>query len=330
MYKFSYFLLTFILFIKPGTDAALHSDERNNVSKVMQEERFSLLSYNLWGLPISLEGHDQERRFDLIPDKIVELSADIVCLQECFDKNLRVKLKQGLFPHYNSMARFGCWRRAMGVLNMDCQGGLMTLSKFPIIEEQFIPFIHHKGTNMIEKIGAKGLLVTVIDLGRDTINVINTHMYSGNTEHSEEHRILQAQQIGEILDTMLLRLPYATMLAGDFNMAHPDIHNYNEEIVPSPSYHILVDDLCFEDSTPSIDESDFTMSHEYNPYSSDHDGGHQKLDYCMMSCASGTPLSFVKSDVVLTEDSALSDHMGLLSQIAVHREERFDATYAFD
>lgn len=323
MYKLISIVFTFsVLFNAKSTESPIIAMSSNHQKVLDQDGQFSLLNYNLWGLPIELEGHDQKHRFKNLPESIREMGADIICMQECFDHKLRHQLSKNLLPYYNCVADIKSNRRLLGLLNMDKNGGLLTISKFPIIAEQFIPFHKIEGRNIIEKIGAKGFLVTTINLGIDTINVINTHMYSGNSEHSEAHRVAQVKQLGETLDTLLQRLPYGTILTGDLNIAHPMIHKYNDDIVPSPSYHYLTNDLCLEDSTPDIDEEDFTMTPLFNKYSSGHDGGHQKLDYCMLSCVAGTPMSFASSEVVFKGDDALSDHMGLWSEIVVHSKER--------
>lgn len=321
MYKFSLFLLLFTFL--ESTDNNLNNVP--TINKIATENTFTendnaikLLTLNTWGLPINLAGHDQKNRFTNMSSSINKMGADIICLQECFAKDLRNNLIQELVPLYNTHTNLNCNRSWMKLFDMDCNGGLLTLSSYPIIDEIFVPFEKRKKVGLIEKIGAKGFLLTTIDLGTDTLNIINTHMYSGNNDHAEQHRLSQIQQIENYLSQYLIRHPYNTMITGDFNIAHPDVALVNDYIKESITYDYMINELCLADSKPNLTTNDYTMDPNANPYSSDKDGGQQKLDYCMLlNCDQSSNIKFINSDVVLKNESAISDHMGLLTEISI-------------
>ena len=318
MYKLLFLLLFSLTIIKKKYTNDISPNEirqTQNKNSLFKNE-LSILSLNTWGLPIKLAGHDQESRFHRMPTAITHTSADIVCLQECFSKSLRDKLKENLTPYYENVTDIDCERTWKGLLNMDCYGGLVTMSSYPIIQEEFVPFTDGNHMGIIEKIGAKGFLITTIDLAVDTINIVNTHLYSGNNSKAEKSRLLQVLQIESHLKGYLKKHPHNTIIVGDLNIAHPDIAMINDHIELSPTYTYLESNMCLLDSKKELSDRDFTMDPNQNPYSSHKDGGRQKLDYCMiLDCNPFKSISFIESNVVLSGDNAVSDHMGLLSRV---------------
>jgi endonuclease/exonuclease/phosphatase family metal-dependent hydrolase len=308
-------LSTVYFFSQQGNSKQMPSLEWSDPIPASSGDDFTLLSFNTWGLPVRLAGHDQNFRFKQMPNYLLKSNADVLCLQECFSSRLRYELED-LSSTFNTRHDFSCKRQVMGFLEMDCNGGLITLSKYPIIEESFIPFHKEKGRNWIEKIGAKGFLITTIVKGRDTLNIVNTHLYSGNNDEAERMRLKQAMQLNTILDTFLISHPFTTVLAGDLNITHPDVVETNDRVKPSVTYEYLQSNVCFQDSKPEIDSLDYTIDPQNNMYSSKKDGGQQKLDYCMLlNTGLQQRFTFDASTVIFKEDNSISDHMGLLTTL---------------
>jgi len=111
----------------------------SNAEKNETGEFIKLISFNAWALPIWLPGHDHSMRYREIPQKLVDTTADILCIQEAFAESFRRELLATTSDCYNTFSDFRCNRSILGLINMDCYGGLMTLSKFPIIDEEFFP-----------------------------------------------------------------------------------------------------------------------------------------------------------------------------------------------
>lgn len=275
-----------------------------------------LLSLNTWGLPVRLAGHDQKRRFENIPQVLAKAPAEIICLQECFSNRLRKDLQQNLRANYQTLSDYQCNRKILGLVKTDCYGGLMTFSKYPIVQETFFPFPRNGEMTMIEKWGTKGFLVSLLDLGDKKINIINTHLYAGNHPKAEAQRLLQIQYMNAVLDTLLVQQPYPSLLVGDLNITHPQVLEHNTKVSKSIVYDFIVNQMDFIDPTMQLDENDFTIDPLRNKYSGEKDG-RQKLDYCLARKApfSDSEIRIANSSTMFAGENAISDHLGLLSTL---------------
>lgn len=275
-----------------------------NDSLISQEKISSgmlkILSYNTWGLPIALSGHDHDRRFDLLPGSISETKSDIIALQETFNNNLRHKLLSILPRNYYTYSDYRCSRNIIPFVDMDCHGGLMTLSAFPIQKEEFFVYPINKSYSIIEKIGQKGFLVSQIKHGKQDLLVVNTHLYAGNDKNSEEIRVQQIKYLHTILSGFELYKIGRVIFLGDFNIQHPDV-------ACSKVYDYIVGTMGFIDSKPNIDDKDYTIDKETNKYVSSKEPG-SKLDYIFMKTNSVKPITVLTQSRTMTSDQTLSDH----------------------
>jgi hypothetical protein len=67
------------------------------ISEKIESGALTLISYNTWGLPISLSGHDQERRFADVSENLLKEEPDILMLQETFHTSIRENI---IICHY--------------------------------------------------------------------------------------------------------------------------------------------------------------------------------------------------------------------------------------
>ncbi len=217
-----------------------------------------MLSLNTWGLPIAFSGHDQTERFSKIPEMINSENADIICLQECFSSKLRKVISEELLSTYcHKYSNEN--RRVYGIIKMDNQGGLITLSRYPIIQEWFFPFTLNRDYNMIERLGKKGVLISHVDIDGHPILVVNTHLYSGNNVKAEKMRMKQIRFIHDKLREIQKLHPYNVVMAGDLNITHPLVLNINPKVSKSITYDYIINGIGFEDPIKELRQDLFTI-----------------------------------------------------------------------
>jgi len=263
----------------------------------------SVLSYNTWGLPIELKGHDHEKRFTTMADSILALHPDIIGLQETFHPKLRAQLLNTLPRTYFTYSDYHCNKEIVPFIEKDCYGGLMTLSVYPIIWEQFHPFPIADETSIIEKIGSKGFLLSRIKYGDRIIQVVNTHLYAGDHKKAERMRLLQMKFMQQTIQSINDYNQYETILLGDFNVHPPDV-------ACSEVYDFIVDGMGYVDTKSNISQSDFTSDHTANKYVSSKDK-RTKLDYIFYKpVGEKKNIKIVSQNRALASTQPLSDHFG--------------------
>jgi len=272
-------------------------------------EEFKVLSWNTWGLPVALPGHDHERRFPLIADSLHAYAADIVCLQETFHPDLRNQLIEKLGKEYFGYQDYRCSTAIIPFVNKDCYGGLMTLSRYPIISEYFFKYPVTEATSVIERIGAKGFLFSVIQAGPLTLHVINTHLYAGYDAFAEARRMEQII----FMDSLLRTLPeyglHPTLLAGDLNAQHPDM-------ACSQVYDYVASCMEFTDTKRHISRMDLTSDAGVNAYISKKEIP-SKLDYVFYKPAANGAVTVKHTGRCFDRGRPVSDHFGWHAMLAV-------------
>lgn len=275
--------------------------------EILQKEKICsglihVISYNTWGLPVSLKGHNQQQRFEDMASPLLESNPDILALQETFHPELRKKILTRLTNQYYIFSDYHCQRAVLPFVIMDCFGGLMTLSKHPIIEERFYKYPISDESNIIEKIGGKGFLISRVLFGKQIINVINTHLYSGDHIKAEKTRMAQMEFMKEILDMDTSFHQNPSILLGDFNIHHPDV-------AASEVYTFIVQNMGFSDSKPHITAADFTIDQSCNVYVGKKEK-RTKLDYIFLRMPGKSSFDILDQRRLFTSNTTLSDHFG--------------------
>ncbi len=174
-----------------------------------------IITFNIWDLHVGVV-KDRQWRFGKLIQKIIDLDADIVCLQESWDVEHQYELRKQLTPKYYTTIGDGkiktrniLWKK------FDTAGGLIILSKFPIEDCEFIPLSRWPNTSLTEFFAKKGFLFATINTPTRSIKIINTHLQAIN---SKSDPIIQKRQ----LKGMLSRLGPAEestpfIIIGDFN-----------------------------------------------------------------------------------------------------------------
>jgi len=100
------------------------------------------------------------------------------------------------------------------LLPMDGAGGLMTLSRWPILGTRYRPARRFHRMKPDERIGRKGSLWTLVATPEGEVLVGNVHLYAGNTPLDAHVRSIQTR---DLLGHGESRPAIPTVLAGDWN-----------------------------------------------------------------------------------------------------------------
>jgi endonuclease/exonuclease/phosphatase family metal-dependent hydrolase len=175
----------------------------------MKQDDLTILSYNIWNLPF-FTPRGSFKRMHKIANFLQDVSTDIICLQEVWSlktKSLFSSVLQDTYHIYSNSSMTRLHRKWLDFSSQ--QGGLLTLSKFPIISEKFVRF-GISGRFWTEWIGDKGFLETFVKTPWGILRVINTHLHQPLAS-------IRFQQIKKLFSYISQDQETPTVLAGDFN-----------------------------------------------------------------------------------------------------------------
>ncbi|PTP12437.1 endonuclease [Vibrio sp. 10N.286.51.C3] len=181
------------------------SEEPTTLSS--NENSINILTYNVWLLPFVGEhmNHRDRRIADAVSNN------DVVFMQEVFRRENEVRLNAAMQSHFQFVSN-----KLDGGGSNTYDGGVITYSKYPIVEQAQHVFDNCKGTDCAAD---KGVLYTKIIKDSRPYHLFNLHLGSWN---SREHRNIRMLQVGEILAFVeQLDLPQdePVIFGGDFNIA---------------------------------------------------------------------------------------------------------------
>lgn len=171
-----------------------------------------IISYNICALPyyINILGNPRKRIKGII-NLINNLDADILCLQEVFDNNIR----KCLIKEFNS--KYNIYYKGRSYL-YKVNSGLMTFSKFPIIYKKTIKFLNLSGEDFLSDKGVDYITIKLKKKGYPSkITVLNTHL-NADAFFSLRYLCLSARikQINQIIE-YVKSIKNTIVLCGDFN-----------------------------------------------------------------------------------------------------------------
>ncbi len=161
----------------------------------------SILTYNVCALPGKLprcfgDMPPASERMEGIKEFILEQDADLVCLQEAWDPDLRgylLRELKGEYPYIHTKIGYSWW---------GLDSGLFVASKHPILDSEHIPY-SVKGQDWVIHRG-----VFTFKIGPHKIGV--THMQSGLNKKE-----IRRQQVAQIPSD-------CAILIGDLNTRQPE------------------------------------------------------------------------------------------------------------
>ena len=215
-----------------------------------------LVSVNIWDLPVPLLRTQRAARRRRLLDALPRLDADLVLIQEAFRPRMRRAILRALPAlHADGRARA---RRWVLFLPMDAAGGLLTLSRWPILSTRYQPARRFRRMKPDERIGRKGCLWTRIATPAGELLVGNVHLYAGNTPVDAHVRAIQARDLLAHGDS---RPDAPTVLAGDWNW---DLEFEHSE--RGPTGHVEMLQAGFREVADGRSEGIATMDPRHNAF----------------------------------------------------------------
>jgi len=279
-----------------------------------------VVGYNLWGLPFWLPEARRWERLPAIPERMRAEPADVIALQEAYDPLFRRYLIGVMGDRYRRAEDALCRQPMRFAGARDCTGGLLTLSRFPIVHESFQA---HEADpqRWEERILGKGALITRVRTPIGEVVVVNVHLYAGRTPEDEAMRLRQIQRLRALLDEYADR---PVVLVGDLNTEHPHLPDAigGPPRTPTSVYSFLVDSLGFTDTRPDPSEEHLTYDPTSNPWSATwyhRSMGREVFDYIFVRVPRGMEVRVVEQRRAFDEEPLLSDHYGTRARLLVSR-----------
>lgn len=278
----------------------------------LYENNLKLLSLNVWGLPqLCGFGSIDHTRFEKIAALLNAGTEDIVLLQEMWDPATTKILDRAGYPFVGKATKDGFINGS----------GLVTLSRYPIVESEFLQFSDVSG---LERLVKKGALRTRLRISSTVeIDVVNVHLASPPEKlnklfvsNFEFERILlsQLRQTKEWLRNRS-SLPELTIVGGDFNIDESHLY-YAEmaEMFGLDMYRLRLGPNERAWSESKIEQTGYTLNPLLNSYAKRSQYDAERIDYFWVAsldledAACGSGLRFTSEPV--------SDHFGVELNIA--------------
>lgn len=209
----------------------------------------SILTYNIWQtVPEPVRYNGQNERCDHLISYFQdhsELHVDIIVFQELIIPHIRKKI----IAAFRSLGYLYHSQRHDALLKL-VDGGVVILSKYPIIEQDKLVFKCGTGT---DNLSAKGLIYCRILKYENVINIIGTHLQAWFTPKCQHVREMQFREIGKFISKKNFKPDENLILCGDFNVDMYTSYPYIEKLLKSNFLKIIRNEPNI--STSSISSS---------------------------------------------------------------------------
>lgn len=208
---------------------------------ILHRKTIRILTYNIFLRPPPVKNNESDWKDERLVDFIKLLDMfDIICLQEMFGSlNNR---KQQLIKYANKAGYFFyCECPSPSFFSKYvAEGGLIILSRFPIVEKEFYPFRY---SILSDSLCQKGVLYAKIRIGNSYLCIFNTHLqasyfdgFGNQWDLSIKTRIDQTDELIHFVKEVMVNMFFHKgdlmldkqkfILLGDFNI---DAHDYGEK-----------------------------------------------------------------------------------------------------
>lgn len=215
------------------------------------QNELTVLSWNIQMLPNSLAMFSralrkkQAIRCPWIIAYLLEISPDVICFQEVFDKQIKCKLKKGLKALYPYQ------------IDPKMEGGKLTSSGLLIISKQAIKevgYVTYTEAMNEDKWAAKGCIM--IQWNAQPIYIANTHLQAGGGQKGADIRVTQYKQIRQLIDRSVPP-NNSCILVGDMNT-----RKTNAKYYPTMIQVLGLTDAGIDDPRPyTIDSTNSWNNH---------------------------------------------------------------------
>jgi len=259
---------------------------------------------NCWALPYGLARHT-EARLAALGERLPDLPADVLSLQEVWTAEARETLL--------AAGRRGGLEPAFGSAGGPDHGGLVVLSRLPVLRARFAPFtlagvaLHvHRGDYQ----GGKGFAAVEVETAAGVAQIVATHLHAryGLDDPYRSHRVGQVVELARDM----AEAPLPVVAAGDFNLREG-----NE------GYSILRQSSGLRDVAVELDARRPTVRAS-SPYRGGGHRGDERIDYVFVRDGETTGVTPRRIRRVLDEpleiegeSGTYSDHAGLLAEFVL-------------
>jgi sphingomyelin phosphodiesterase 2 len=255
-----------------------------------------ILTLNIWGVPYAKHC---ATRLQLIADKVLELSPDVLCFQEVYLPGCPKILIDRLKAQYPYSHHF-----ASGLVG----SGLLTLSKYPIVDAAFHRFRMGGKPLRLEHgdyYAGKGIGFTRISTPQGFVDVYNSHTHAQyQRENDNEYAVYTNTNLYEAIRFIhAYSDSNAVILCGDLN-TRPD----------QLGYRILT-------QMGNLSDAYFGYCQQYpityaaaNPYTHDFN---QCLDYVLTRSATVQKIELALNETLSGKAQAYSDHYALMAEVDI-------------
>ena len=281
------------------------------------------VTFYAWALPVTIPSQHKRRRLRRLPKALAALDADLIVLQELFDVRARRRLLGELCPPYGAAPETNADRRILGLVPADMTGGLLVLSRHPILGSRFVPHTLGHGTKVDERLGRKGAMIVHIETPVGRLTVFAVHLYAGTKPKDTKIRMAQMKPLLQVLENEAAGGP--VLMAGDINTSptadYPKPPGHENPL--APEYAALVGagflDPLPPNPTPVARSATWVPSrNRYAALPYQETKTDERYDYLMVRPGEG--LEWVvrgAGTVIDTPDAHLSDHVGVLGEFAL-------------
>ena len=259
-----------------------------------------ILTLNIWGVPYAKH---RSARFKLIAEKAIELVPDVLCFQEVYlprSPKILINDLQAEYPHFHHFAS--------GVVG----SGLLTLSKFPIVDAAFHRF--RMGGKLFRKgdyFAGKGIGLTRIQTPDGIVDVYNCHTHAQyEIQNDNEDAVFTNTNLYEVVRFIHTNSgDNPAVLCGDLN-TRPD----------QLGYRILTQLGNLTDAYYGLHDDNPVTYCAKNPYA--QSSIDCCLDYVMVRSADVRAIDLAMN-THLSRDKAYSDHYALLAEVDTEPKSSF-------
>jgi len=176
--------------------------------RVSPEHVLDILAYNVFMRPRWLFNDGQIPRTLRLPERIQGF--DVLVLSEAFDTRARHYLLSKLrciYPHQTSvLGRGHVWK---------INGGVVVLSRWPIVQKKQIFFSNCSGTDCLSD---KGVLYVKLLKGKRYIHLFATHLQAWDMLESRSTRKKQFNSLGDFIQKQSIPAFEPVLIVGDLNV----------------------------------------------------------------------------------------------------------------
>lgn len=209
------------IFYEPSTVSETSDSESE--TEISHTDKIKLVSFNIDDLACHAPKYDENncKRATEIINYLKSTNADIICLQEVWGETMKQEISDAFLAN-NYYVALPNWRKNY---IFGENSGLITISKYPIINQTFLPFTNPRGICKMFNKGVQYCHIRGPTCKGIELNIANTHLQASFTETTS---YLDFQKTAkEQLATIINECPYEScLLIGDLNLKKEQLDEF--------------------------------------------------------------------------------------------------------